>query len=146
MPLEYRSSEASCFIAIGFKTNHTCVSVLGTSVSCPLYWGGACACGCFPSHQLHIFHIHTRLANILREVGMPSGDVISGWQLIRVYIENLQVNMLYKHCEKYKNSTTVLKNNVKPIGKHRALSLEITCNFRLYLKIGRAGVKPSWKH
>jgi len=51
--------------------------------------------------------------------------------------------MLYKHCEKYKNSTTVLKNNVKPIGKHRALSLEVTCNFRLYLKIGRAGVKPS---
>ena len=26
------------------------------------------------------------------------------------------------------------------IGKHRALSREVTCNFRLYLKIGRASV------
>ena len=30
-----------------------------------------------------------------------------------------------------------------PIGKQRALSLEVTCNFRLYLKIGQTSVKPS---
>ena len=30
--------------------------------------------------------------------------------------------------------------------KQRALSLEVTCDFRLYLKIGRTSVKPSWKH
>jgi len=29
------------------------------------------------------------------------------------------------------------------IGKHRALSRGVTCNFRLYLKIGRTSVKPS---
>ena len=28
------------------------------------------------------------------------------------------------------------------IGKQRALSREVTCNFRLYLKIGRTSVKP----
>ena len=28
-------------------------------------------------------------------------------------------------------------------GKHRALSLEVTCNFRLYFKIGRTCVKMS---
>ena len=32
------------------------------------------------------------------------------------------------------------------IGKQRALRLEVTCNFRLYVKIGRTSVKPSWKH
>jgi len=28
------------------------------------------------------------------------------------------------------------------IGKHRALSREVTCNFRLYLEIGQTSVKP----
>jgi len=32
------------------------------------------------------------------------------------------------------------------IGKQRALSLEVTCNFRLNLNIGQTSVKPSWKH
>ena len=32
------------------------------------------------------------------------------------------------------------------IGKQRALSCEVTCTLRLYLKIGRTSVKPSWKH
>jgi len=32
------------------------------------------------------------------------------------------------------------------ISKQRALSLEVTCNFRLHLKIGWTYVKPSWKH
>jgi len=31
------------------------------------------------------------------------------------------------------------------IGKQQALSLEVTCNFKLYLRIGRTSVKPSWK-
>jgi len=32
------------------------------------------------------------------------------------------------------------------IGKQRALSLQVTCNFRLYLNIGRTSVNPSLKH
>jgi len=32
------------------------------------------------------------------------------------------------------------------IGKQRALSCEVTCNLRLYLKIWRTSVEPSWKH
>jgi len=32
------------------------------------------------------------------------------------------------------------------IGKPRVLSREVTCHFRIYLKIGRPSVKPSWKH
>ena len=36
--------------------------------------------------------------------------------------------------------------NVIAMGKHLALSLEVTCIFRLYLKIGRTSVQPSWKH
>ena len=32
------------------------------------------------------------------------------------------------------------------ISKHRALSREVTCNLRLYLKIAWTRVKPSWKH
>jgi len=32
------------------------------------------------------------------------------------------------------------------IGKHRALSRKVTCNFRLYFEIGGTSVKPSWKH
>jgi len=30
------------------------------------------------------------------------------------------------------------------MGKHRALSREVTCNFRLYFKLGRTSVNPSW--
>ena len=40
----------------------------------------------------------------------------------------------------------ILSNALMGIGKQRALSLEVTCNFRLYLKIGWTSVKPSWKH
>jgi len=32
------------------------------------------------------------------------------------------------------------------IGKHRALSCKVTCNFKLYLEIGRTSVKPNLKH
>ena len=32
------------------------------------------------------------------------------------------------------------------IGKQRALSLEVTCNFRLYFKKGQTSVKLSWKN
>jgi len=32
------------------------------------------------------------------------------------------------------------------IGKQRALNLEVTCNYRLNLKMGQTSVKPSWKH
>jgi len=32
------------------------------------------------------------------------------------------------------------------IDKQQAESLDVTCNFRLYLKLGRTSVKPSWKH
>ena len=32
------------------------------------------------------------------------------------------------------------------IGKQRALSREVTCHFRHYLKIGLTSIKPSWKH
>jgi len=32
------------------------------------------------------------------------------------------------------------------IGKQQALSLDVTCNFRLYLNIGRTSVNQSWKH
>ena len=39
-----------------------------------------------------------------------------------------------------------INHNNYNIDKHRAFSLEVTCNFRLYLKKGRTGVKPSWKH
>jgi len=28
------------------------------------------------------------------------------------------------------------------VGKHRALSREVTCNFRLYLEIGQTSVNP----
>ena len=31
-------------------------------------------------------------------------------------------------------------------GKHPALSHRVMCDFRLYLKLGRTNVKPSWKH
>ena len=37
----------------------------------------------------------------------------------------------------------MINNNNNNIGKHRALSREVTCNFRLYLKIGRTSVKPN---
>ena len=35
---------------------------------------------------------------------------------------------------------------IDTIGKQRALSLEVTCSFRLYLKIGRSSVNTNWKH
>ena len=35
---------------------------------------------------------------------------------------------------------------VQGIGKHRALSREVKCKFRINLKIGRTSVKPRWTH
>jgi len=32
------------------------------------------------------------------------------------------------------------------IGKHQALSREVTCDFRLYFEIDRTSVKPNLKH
>jgi len=52
--------------------------------------------------------------------------------------------MFYLQKHKIKtNKKQIQKQILTGIGKQRALSLEITCHFRLYLKKGRTSVTPS---
>ena len=60
------------------------------------------------------------------------------WSMI--FIWECLVNVLIQKCAVQNGDQN--KNGGTHTGKHRALSREVTCNFRLYFKIGRTSVKP----
>ena len=67
---------------------------------------------------------------------------------VRALLDNLVASSMFNFSAKVLAcKITITNNNFSHIiGKHKALSRKVICNYRLYVKIGRTSVKPSWKH
>ena len=65
------------------------------------------------------------------------------------YCISIYHDLIKKMCKKYISFCFLWVNCVafvSNIGTHLAYNHNVTCNMRLYLKIGPMSVKPRWKH